>query len=204
MEENNFNDFDFELAQEIAKKHNVSSKVLWNWKKKKKIPNVYLKIKAEKQYKGVNKKLQNAETRKLQQILNLPEIRSGRLPTKLKASTLSYFKNGITNSILEEEFLNMKIAINTTHILLSNFSKMEVKATQNYFFQLLDLSVIPFLNWSGILRNVDVKDRPSEAYMRWSLYNEKRRPNEMIISTYSQFFEQLRFELKKLAFELKI
>lgn len=81
---------------------------------------------------------------------------------------------------------------------------MEIKESQNYFNQLLDISDIPFLNWSKILENVDVKDRPRSEYIRWSIYNEKRKPNEKIISKYPQFFEQLRFELKKLAFELKI
>lgn len=152
----------------------------------------------------MKKYIENKETRKLQKVLNFKEVRSGRFDLGVSPGAISNFKTGITNKLSEDLFIKLKSEINILHLTLVNFSKLEVKASNDYFTALLDLAETKQLNWQEIVRNVSSDEKPNTASLRWSLYSEFRKPNVELIEKYYNFFEQLRFEIKSVASKIKI
>ena len=156
----------------------------------------------------MGKTIENKETRKLQRVFNLAEIREGRIPSKLGSTSVSNFKRYERNQINEDAFFDFKIIINNYSILLDNFSKKPVKPTQAYLLELMDLIDTPYLNWNRLYNNIICNEKPHYTYLQHSYFNTVRRgdnsPNENIILKYAEFFEKLRQEIKLLAFKLKI
>ena len=148
------------------------------------------------------------ETVKLQFILNLPEIRSGRFNLPVTASSISQFKTGVSENINKDIFLLLKIKINEMYVILKKFTSKDVSFTDAYFKELLNISDLDVLNWAEICRNVDAIDKPHVSLLRWSYYTADRKfpvePTGEFVKRYSPFFEQLRFELKLLSTKIKI
>lgn len=148
--------------------------------------------------------IENKDTRKMQEVLNLKELRSGRFEIEISVGAMSDFKNRKRNKISEDVFISLKKELNNLHLILNNFSKKEVKKSEQYFKDLLDISEIKILNWQEIVRSVNSTEKPNTSYLRWSLYSETRKPDIELIDKYFSFFEQLRFELKLLSSKVKI
>lgn len=148
------------------------------------------------------------ETAKLQLILNLPEIRSGRFALPVTQSSLSQFKTGRTDNINKDIFLILKIKVNELYLLLKKFTSKEVSFTDSYFKELLDIADTPVLNWVHIYKSVDAIDKPNVGVLRWSYYKSEREfpvyPSGEFIKRFEPFFEQLRFELKLLSTKIKM
>lgn len=153
-------------------------------------------------------KISNKETKKLHEILNLPEIRSGRFETEMSVGAVSSFKKGISKELREEEFLKFKSQIQELSEVIKKISKQEVKATDDYLIDILNLGEIKILNWAEILRKTEALNKPNPAMLRWSYYSSshkvKQEPNGAFIERFSNYFEQLRYELILLGTKIKI
>jgi hypothetical protein len=156
----------------------------------------------EKKY-NLTKTFENAETRKLKAILNVQEIRSGRLPIDVSVGSISDFKTGKRTVINKEFFLELKIILNNFSVLLSDFSKKEVTESEEYLLELMEIIQIPFLNWVEFYKKIDAIEKPNYQYLLYS-YFQDRKPSEKIIGKFPHFFEQMRFEFKLLSSKIKL
>lgn len=154
--------------------------------------------------------LENKDTRKLCEVLNLAEIRSGRFNTDFSNATISNFKTGIEKRITENMFLSFKTQLNEFSIILKSFATKPVQANEKYFEELLDLADTPFFNFKEVYRNtqISVPYSPNYSVLLWSYYSSghkfKQEPNGNLIEKYMPFFEQLKYELLLLSKKIKI
>ena len=152
---------------------------------------------------NLTKTFENAETRKLKAILNVQEIRSGRLPLDVSAGLISDFKTGKRTVINKEVFLELKIILNNFSVLLSDFSRKEIIESEEYILELMDIIETPFLNWVQFYKKIDAIEKPNHKYLLYS-YFQDRKPSEKIIGNFPHFFEQMKFEFKLLSSKIKL
>lgn len=154
--------------------------------------------------------IENKDTRILQGVLNLPEIRSGRLSKSYSSASISYFKTGVNSKINENIFVDFRNILNDFSVKLKEFSKKPTVASDAYLKTLLDLIDTPFLNFREVYRKAqsNVSKSPNYSVLLWSYYNSKHRvkqePKGELIERYLPFFEQLKFEFIVLSKKIKI
>ncbi|MDO4764276.1 MAG: hypothetical protein Q4A00_07845 [Flavobacteriaceae bacterium] len=152
---------------------------------------------------------ENLELRKLREVLNLPEIRSGRISKDVPHSYLSMFKTGKMAHFERERYLLLKIELNKCSVRLKEFFSKEVVAKDDYVVKLLDILATPYLSLRKIYASIEVgAEKPSFQYLCWSYYvprgGFKVEPKGELIEKYKAFFEQLRYEMLLLASKIKI
>lgn len=151
---------------------------------------------------------ENLEFRKLKEILNFPEIRSGRISKDVPHSYLSMFKTGKMTHFDKKRYLLLKIELNKCSVRLKEFFSKSVVAKDDYVVKLLDIFATPYINLTRIHKSIQVSEKPNLQYLCWSYYVPRRgykiEPKGELIEKYKDFFEQLRYEMLLLASKIKI
>ncbi len=140
------------------------------------------------------------ETRQLQRILNVEEIKPSTF-TDILPAVISEFKKGKRDRLRQNEYDRLKIAINNFSIFLNNFISSEIAPTNDYFTKVLDLSDRIEINFKLIYDRIDAV-KPPFQYLYWNYWNSNYNTDkhltmngEGIIQKYTSFFEQLKYEI---------
>ncbi|MFJ1367004.1 hypothetical protein ACILDU_11265 [Capnocytophaga canimorsus] len=151
---------------------------------------------------------ESKELRKLKEVLNLPEIRSGRISKDVPHSYLSTFKTGKMPHFDKNRYLLLKTELNKCSVQLKEFFSKEVIAKDDYMVKLLDILATPYINLSRIHKSIQVGEKPNLQYLSWGYYVPRKgfkiEPKGELVEKYKSFFEQLKFEMLLLASKIKI
>lgn len=144
----------------------------------------------------------NKETRKIREVLNLKEIRSGRIKVSLSSASVTDFKKGVKKGLEQRHIEEFKFQLNTLSVELYKFASKDIEAKEGFIENLLDVFDNPVINCLQVYKGIEVF-KPNYSLLKWSYYHTVK-PNPELIKRYPDFFEQLRFELLLLSSKIKI